>query len=180
MTDQPTDTTPMETPAVPAPAQDPATAPTKPETDWKAEARKWEQRAKENSSAAKKLTEFEEAQKTEAQKLADRATAAEKAAAAKDADLLRLRTALKHGISDEDAETFLTGADEESLTRQAERLAALRGPSGPRTPAPDPSQGARSSAGPTQLTRDHLRRMSPEQIEDARVKGQLNDLLGVK
>ena len=46
-------------------------------TDWKAEARKWEQRAKDNSTAAARLTEIEEASKTEAQKLADRAAAAE-------------------------------------------------------------------------------------------------------
>lgn len=46
-------------------------------TDWKAEARKWEARAKENSTAATRLSEIEEASKTEAQKLADRASAAE-------------------------------------------------------------------------------------------------------
>src|SRR5690606_27453783 len=42
------------------------------ETDWKAEARKWEARAKENSEAAKRLAEIEEASKTEAQKQAER------------------------------------------------------------------------------------------------------------
>ena len=56
-----------------------------PATDWKAEARKWEQRAKENSGAAARLTEIEEASKTEAQKLADRAAAAEAKAAAYEA-----------------------------------------------------------------------------------------------
>lgn len=38
------------------------------ETDWKAEARKWEQRAKENKSAAEKLAELEEASKSAEQK----------------------------------------------------------------------------------------------------------------
>lgn len=47
-----------------APAQEPA-------IDWKAEARKWEQRAKENSTAAKRLAELEEAAKTEEQKRAE-------------------------------------------------------------------------------------------------------------
>lgn len=49
-----------------APAQEPET------TDWKAEARKWEQRAKENKEAADRLAELEEAAKTEEQKRAER------------------------------------------------------------------------------------------------------------
>jgi len=40
--------------------------------------------------------------------------------------------------------------------------------------------GPRNEARPAQLTRDDLKRMSPKQIEDARKKGQLNDLLGIK
>lgn len=54
---EPTDPTGAAPEAVPiqpeAPAQEPA-------IDWKAEARKWEQRAKENSAAAKRLAELEE------------------------------------------------------------------------------------------------------------------------
>ena len=53
-------------------------------TDWVAEARKWEKRAKDNSAAAKRLATVEaelqkvtDADKTEAQKAADRATKAE-------------------------------------------------------------------------------------------------------
>jgi hypothetical protein len=40
------------------------------------------------------------------------------------AEALRLRVASKFGIGDEDADLFLTGSDEETLTKQAERLAA--------------------------------------------------------
>lgn len=59
---------PAETPTEPtnqpqAPAQEPV--------DWKAEARKWETRAKENTEAAKRLAELEEASKTEEQKRAE-------------------------------------------------------------------------------------------------------------
>src|SRR5690625_4339032 len=65
---EPTDPTGAAPEAVPiqseAPAQEPA-------IDWKAEARKWEQRAKENSAAAKRLAELEEAAKTEEQKRAE-------------------------------------------------------------------------------------------------------------
>ena len=91
--------------------------------DWKSKAREWERRAKENSSAAARLAELEESQKSETQKLADAKAAAERAADEARADALRWRTAAKHGISDEDAELFLTGTDEATLTKQAERLA---------------------------------------------------------
>lgn len=94
----------------------------KTEVDWKAKAREWEKRAKENSSAAARLAELEESQKSEAQKLADAKTAAEQAAAEAKADALRWRIAAKHGITDDDAELFLTGSDEGTLTKQAERL----------------------------------------------------------
>lgn len=56
------------TPATPA--QDP--------TDWKAEARKWEQRAKDNTDAAKRLAEIEEASKSEAEKQAEALASAQR------------------------------------------------------------------------------------------------------
>lgn len=39
-------------------------------------------------------------------------------------EALKRRAQAAHGISDEDADLFLTGSDEESLTAQAKRLAA--------------------------------------------------------
>lgn len=47
------------------------------EVDWKAEARKWEARAKENKSKADKLDELEEASKTALEKATERAQKAE-------------------------------------------------------------------------------------------------------
>ena len=76
-------TTPTETPASteavkPADPNNPAPAPVAPAaTDWKAEARKWEARAKENAEAAKRLAEIEEASKTEAERQAERTAALE-------------------------------------------------------------------------------------------------------
>jgi len=90
--------------------------------DWKARAREWEKRAKANADAASRLAELEESQKSEAQKLADAKTAAEKEASDARAEAMRWRVAAKHGVSDEDAELFLTGTDEETLTKQAQRL----------------------------------------------------------
>lgn len=163
MTDQPTDTIPTETPATPAPAQDPAPEPAKAETDWKAEARKWEQRAKENSAAAKRLTEFEESQKTEAEKLAAKAEAAEKRAAVADARAVKAEVkALADAFADrEDAALNLgdltkfvndgevdTAAITEALADVLERKPYLAKAAGPRTPAPDPSQGSRGGQSP--------------------------------
>ena len=47
----------------------------------------------------------------------------EKEIAATKHEALKRRVQAAHGISDEDADLFLTGADEESLTAQAKRLA---------------------------------------------------------
>lgn len=71
---------------------------------------------------ASKFDELDAANKSEIEKANEKAAAAEKAAEKATADALRLRVALKHGISDEDADLFLTGTDEETLTKQAERL----------------------------------------------------------
>lgn len=112
--------------AAEAPNVDPARgdeqAQEKGDTDWKAEARKWEARAKENSEAREQLDAIREAEKTEIEKATDRAEKAEFAAQEARTEALRFRIAASHGIGDEDASLFLTGADEETLTRQAQRL----------------------------------------------------------
>lgn len=118
-------------------------ADSKPDVDWKSKAREWEKRAKANAEAASKLTALEESQKTESQKLADSLTSAKEEVAEARLDALRYRTATKFKISDEDAETFLTGIDEETIVRQAQRLVVLQKPG---TPQPDPSQGSRGPA----------------------------------
>ncbi len=71
---------------------------------------------------AAKLDEFEQANKSEQERLADELSVAKQAAEAAKAEALRFKVASKHGISDEDAELFLTGSDEDTLSRQAQRL----------------------------------------------------------
>lgn len=71
---------------------------------------------------ASKFDELEAANKSEIEKANDAKTQAEQRAAKAEADALRWKVAAKHGISDEDAELFLTGTDEETLTKQAQRL----------------------------------------------------------
>ena len=105
--------TPPEAPA--APAQ---------ETDWKAEARKWEARAKENISAASRLAEIEEASKSEAQKLAERAAAAEKTASEKDRALLKLQAVVDYGIP-KDYQDLVHGDTAEALAESAKKVQSL-------------------------------------------------------
>lgn len=83
--------------------------------------------------AAANLSDLERAQKaaTDAQAVAERASA----------EALRLRVAAKHGISDEDADLFLTGSDQETVERQAAALVARTSTS----PKPDLSQGSKGT-----------------------------------
>lgn len=113
-----------------APATDAADTTAQPEQKptetvdfWKAKAREQEKRAKENADAAKRLAEIEDAQKSESQKASERIAALEAQAAQAQRDALRFKVAARFGIADEDADLFLTGADEDTITRQAERLA---------------------------------------------------------
>lgn len=75
---------------------------------------------------------------------------AKAAAAAAKTEALRWKIAAKHGISDSDAELFLHGTDEESLTATAVRLAELA--KLPGAPKPDPSVGPRGDAKPKNLS----------------------------
>lgn len=112
------------------------------------EAAKYRTEAKANADAAKKLAEIEESTKTEQQKLEERLAEAQQAADQARAEALRFKIASKFGVSDEDAELFLTGTDEDTLTKQAERLAARNEDAGkPRSPKPDPNQGRNSTSG---------------------------------
>lgn len=72
---------------------------------------------------AKQFEELQQANKTEAQKTADRIAALEQELTSTKTDALRARVQARFGIANEDAELFLTASDEETLTKQAERLA---------------------------------------------------------
>ncbi|ORL15403.1 hypothetical protein [Prescottella equi] len=88
------------------------------------EAAKYRTQAKTNADAANRLAEIEDANKTESQRLSDALATAERDRDAARTEALKLRIATKYGISDEDADLFLTGSDEETLAKQAERLAS--------------------------------------------------------
>lgn len=102
---------------------------------------------KQLNEATAKLTEIEKAQLSELERAQADAQEAREVAAKATAEALRFRIAAKHKISDEDAELFLTGTDEESLTKQAERLVE-RTPDKTNTPKPDLTQGGTGDSAP--------------------------------
>lgn len=94
------------------------------ETDWQAEARKWEKRAKENKSAADKLAEIEESKKTEIQKAMERAEQAEQRINELEREKTRLSVIATHGIP-EDYQDLIKGDSEEELAASAEKVKSL-------------------------------------------------------
>lgn len=119
MSEQTAEATATETEAATEQAE---TKPTETVDFWKQKAREQEKRAKENASAATRLAEIEESQKSEAQKSADRIKLLETDAADARREALRFKVASKHGIDSEMADLLLTGADEAAMTKQAEAI----------------------------------------------------------
>lgn len=103
------------------------------------------------------LDALNRANETALEKAQREATEAAQRESAATAEALRWRIAAKHGITDEDAETFLTGTDEATLTRQAKRLAALSTTASTTTqpgPRPDLTQGGKPAAGTSSPEQD--------------------------
>jgi len=108
-------------------------------TDWKAEARKWEARSKENKEKA----DTADTLTAKVDELTAALNEANNKVANSDLELTRWKVAAKHGISEEDVALFLTATDEETLNKQAERLSQTSH----RAPKPDAAQGNRSGQG---------------------------------
>lgn len=88
---------------------------------WKALARKHEAQAKANADAAKKLKELEDADKSEAQKAADKAAEAEKRAQEAEMRALRLEVAAEKNLTPAQAKR-LAGTTKEELEADADEL----------------------------------------------------------
>lgn len=176
--------TPNPNPEAPAPEnpaqgdQKPeAQAPAKPETDWRAEAKKWETRAKENKTAADRLAQLEDAQKTELQKIQERAEAAEKRAADLEAAEQQRIAKAEQAKQIADWKTkiaadpkfegvpasALRGSTEEELREHAAELKALipdptaRRGGGAYVPAEGRQQSGSANADPRQVFADLLK-----------------------
>ena len=111
---------------------------------------------KELKAKASRLDEIEEAQKSEAEKVADRLAKADAEVAtvpAKVCEALKAHLIAIHEIAPEDSELFLTATDPETLLKQADRLV---GQSGKRKNVV-PREGRNPNPAPTDPTRDFLR-----------------------
>lgn len=71
---------------------------------------------------AAQLDQITEQQKTAEEKAAEQLKAAERTAADAEAKAIRYQVAADNGISKADADLFLTGGDEDTITAQAKRL----------------------------------------------------------
>lgn len=107
----------------------------------------------EATKLQEQLAAINQANETALEKAQREATEAREAATKSASDALRFRVAAKHGISDEDADLFLTGSDEETLQKQAARLVD-RTPT-TATPKPDLTQGG-AGAAPVALNSNDL------------------------
>lgn len=163
------ETTTPETPDAPQGA---------PEVDWKAEARKWESRAKADHDLANKWREYETSQKSEHEKLADELAAARAEASQASTTLMRYQIASEKGIPSS-ALDLLVGATREELETNADKLLSLiADQSKPKTPKPDENQGKPAPTSVGQLTREDLKGMTDSEIVKARAEGRLDELLG--
>jgi hypothetical protein len=108
---------------------------------------------KEAETLRLKLQQFEDAQKSEAQKLAERAEQAERERDALRVESLCARIAIAKGVPPDLLE-FLTATDEDELNAQAERLMARLASTEAARPKVDVDQGARP--GPLALNGDPL------------------------
>lgn len=151
-------------------------------TDWKAEARKWEKRAKDangDRELAQKWREYEASLKPAQERLAEELAAAKTEAEAARISLLRYEIAAEKNIPAE-AIRLLNGSSREELEEAADALVALiAAQSKPKTPAPDASQGRPATEKIGQLSKEDLANMSPAEILEAKRQGRLNDALGI-
>ena len=151
--------------------------------DWEAEAKRWkalsrqnEARAKENAEKARLFDEHEEQGKTELQKALDKAAQAEARVKALEVQATRAQVAAAKGV---DAD-LLSGSTLEELEESADRLLAWRGAQIPKgAPASDAGHRGEEIRSSKQLTREDLKNMSAEQINQARREGLLNDVMGL-
>lgn len=130
-----------ETPAATPEAPKPGSTPEKPaedSTDWKAEARKWEGRAKTDAEDAKAYREYKESQKTEDEKRAAREKELEQRVFAAETKALRADVADTKKVPAE-WRKFLTGGTQEELEASADEILTLIAAKPGTTP--DPNQG---------------------------------------
>jgi len=120
---------------------------------WRKQARTWETRATENADASEKLKAIEDRDKSELQKLTDRATEATQKAEAAEAravqaelNVTRIRVGAEKGLTPSQA-ARLVGDDEDALKKDADELIASFPPADPDGKRPAPTRPTPSLRG---------------------------------
>lgn len=147
---------------------------------------------KELSDVQKKLKTFEDAQKSAEQRAEESAKDAEKRA---HAALQRIAAAEARAaltgvvpdpagfVEDLNLSRYITDSgdvDSEAISALAEKYSSFSQPPAQKGPSQNPAQGANAGKPQEkQLNREDLKKMSPEQVNDAYNKGLLNSLMGV-
>ena len=166
----PADVTATETPAAEVLTPDVAADAAK----WKALARKHEDQAKANADKAKRFDALEEANKTELERVTARAEAAEKAAADREAQLLRVQIAAAKGVPAD----LIAGSTQDELEASADALLAFKGVAPVVPDAAGLGAVGTPIGGAKQVTEAELAAMSTREIKQARKDGRLVRLLG--
>lgn len=179
---------PLESPDAPAEVvevePEPATGPdlAAEVAKWKALSKKNELRAKDNADKAKKFDDIEEANKTEMQKLLDRAEAAEKVANDAKVETLRATKSAASGVSI----ALIPAGTEEQMDeaiaaaiafKDAAVAAATKGKA-PAAPAQIVTAPSSSTTVKQITSRDELKSMTHAQIMAAQKDGRLDELMG--
>lgn len=134
------------------------------------------EQAKENAEKARLFDEHEEQGKTELQKALDKAAQAEARVKALEVQAVRAQVAAAKGVDVD----LLSGSTLEELEASADRLLEWRGAQIPKgAPSSDAGHRGDEIRAVKQLTREDLKTMSAEQINQARRAGQLNDVMGL-
>lgn len=119
---------------------------------WKALARKHEKEAKANADAAKRLAEFEDANKSEVEKAAAKAAESEKRAQEAELKVLRLEVAAEKGLNPAQAKR-LVGTTREEFESDADELLETFKPSGDdkgTPPGGKPKEDLKGGGDPTE------------------------------
>lgn len=117
-------------------------------TKANAQAAKYRTQVRELEPLAQKAKELEEAQKTEQEKLTERATKAEAQAQVAREQALKFQIAAKHGITEADFDLIGTGTPDQMEARAA-RIASLTAHA-PQPPSNSPKPLLRPGATPTE------------------------------
>lgn len=132
---------------------------------WKALARKHEQQAKANADAAKKLSELEDAGRSEIEKAAAKVAEAEKRATEAEARALRMEVAQERGLDAKQVK-YLSGGTREELEANAAQLIEDFGgdPGGGDKPTPPskPSEDLKGGGDPTAAPSPDIRKIVDE------------------